>query len=255
MTNNGSTRPSGRHRHTHSARAGVDLSVGKDRDVSSPAKSLSMTPATTKLTPGSTSTSGSVVDRSRKSTTGRQCEQESSDGANEDDVNGATQGRGRSKARGRRSVSRRSRSPPRAAARGRSKALLVEEVGRKGRNADSPPLAAVQPSSASPIAIQRRASNTDSNSGCCSSSAGEDLDRAAMGGPDGSARRGRSPVERRQRMSTIKAGRQGAPHPAPVSSPPLRERHQSLEFANPRLQAQQYVDPGFDDVEDLDLEL
>lgn len=264
-------RPLGRHRHTHSARAGFNLAMGN-------VKGSFVTPSSAMGMAIETSLGQQTepeASREEINDAFREVPDQRSNGEQEATMTDAVehdrsmlQGRGRSKARGCRSVSRRSRSPPRAAARGRSKALHIEEVDRKGRIADSTPVPAVEPSSSSPISIAPQRSNDVRGGGYSSSSAGEDLDRAArVGRPDTSPRRGRSPVERRRRLSTAKANRQGEAHghgalPSSPSSAaaPLREVQQKL-LAGTRDQHQETrsygheADPGFDDVEDLDLEL
>lgn len=245
---NGKARPVGRHKHTHSARAGFDAGLGLTASAATSIKGQSMTPVFARKSQAQEVDGGAESAGPPNHPT--ELDDEAIEELVEDDCHGASHGRGRSKARGRRSVSRRSRSPPRAAARGRSKALLIEESDRKGRRADSPPLAAVEPSSASPIAITRRESKGERHGGYSSSSAGEDLDRAAtMSRQAGSPRRGRSPPERRRRTSTVKAIH-GVPLGIVSPTSPLRERGQSFDVGH-----SEHVDPGFDEVEDLDLEM
>lgn len=176
----------------------------------------------------------------------------------------ASNSRGRSKARGQRTVSRRSRSPPRAAARGRSVALQSEERQRKAVNLDSPPLDAVRPRS-DPIAIEspsRRGSDDEFTSGA-DVRAEEDTRAAAKDDDDDEPRRGRSPVERSRRVLRMSRASPNTKSSAvlsesrgrrAVSSRGEQDGKSSSSVDYSAYDAQAKVDPGFDDIENLDLE-
>lgn len=170
----------------------------------------------------------------------------------DDEQVGSFHPRGRSKARGPRSSSRRGRSPPRGAARGVSQALHSEEVDRKPVSSRSPPLEAVRPRS-TPINITRRGSGQSSSDTSSESSCQSSDDEA--GSPP---RRGRSPVDHRRRGSALRSrSRSRANHkgrvdvdetrrPGLVSAQSDNDTLEHLAAAGP--------DPGFNDVEDLELE-
>lgn len=172
--------------------------------------------------------------------------------------------RGRSKARGQRSVSRRSRSPPRAAARGRSVALQSEEHQRKAVNPDSPPLDAVRPRS-DPIAIESPSKRADeSEIPCVAELHNEEHSRAASKNVDSDdePRRGRSPVERSRRalrMSRASPSTKGLAVPSePRGRSAVASRAEYVSKSSSSVDSTSYdarsrVDPGFDDIENLDL--
>ncbi|CAO1631606.1 unnamed protein product [Sympodiomycopsis kandeliae] len=245
MTNHGNraenTRPGAFHRHTHSARAGLDMPLGEVKHVSAHDPS-------SKTALSSVTSDASFQRDAAKLIQSKEVDEHH---AEIDDHNGAMQGRGRSKARNCRSVSRRSRSPPRAAARGRSKVLHLEEIGRKGRIADSPPRGSELTNSVSPVNGSQKMDLGHSDKGYPSSSAGEDLDEEMS-----SPRRGR-----RRRFSTVKAGRVLHVPADATSTAPLQERQQGLQRgraafgrSRPLESSKLPVDPGFHEVEDLDLE-
>lgn len=187
--------------------------------------------------------------------------------------------RGRSQARGRRSTSKRSRSPPRAAARGRSQALHMEETLRKKTSATSPPLEAVKPGS-QPITIVRRGSSCTRSSSAASQSseAAEYLVDESCGSSSRPGRRGRSPVERSETLPHLDAKVSCGSALVEVPQNRLTIRHgvqyisdhgKTVDLAKLELEDKDgeveegdrplslsppVVDPGFDVVEDLDIE-
>ncbi|PWN28976.1 hypothetical protein BDZ90DRAFT_230974 [Jaminaea rosea] len=218
-----------RHRHTHSAQAGLSI----HDHFSAMRSTLLMTPARTPrelpiASPRPAAAVASIAPSGMVSP---------SAGASH------AGGRGRSKVRDSRSISRRSRSPPRAAARGRSQALAAEERERKQPRPTSPPIEAIKPRS-QPIAIGRRPSGQAAtlNKGSVSSSAATSSSASAAHDADVSTEdvsqgrgRGRSPtIERQKRNSGTKA--------------PLNDLSH-LQPAFKRSANDESGDPGFDDIE------
>ncbi|CAO1632065.1 unnamed protein product [Parajaminaea phylloscopi] len=257
-----------RHRHTHSALAGVNLPQNFDAAV---ANGLVMTPARRLSTAGQLQETARVDTAS--SSSGCSDREEARDERSQALPAVATS-RGRSHARGRRSVSKRSRSPPRAAARGRSQALHLEEAARKKTSDASPPLEAVKPRS-QPIDITARGSSCSRTSSTGSS--GSELAEYLVDDDEEhcdlkSDRRGRSPRGRQQQR---RSGRSGAlvemPHLQSAVSCRAseiaeweecdgrrgrgRDRDRDLYDGGSLNHHAPAVDPGFDVVEDLDIEV
>lgn len=161
--------------------------------------------------------------------------------------------RGRSKDRGPRSTSRRNRSPPRAAARGRSETLHTEERSRKKANthgSSSPSREAVpftRPSS-HPIAIAKVSASHSSGSAEEFSFESDDESDLEV---DHHRRRGRSPRDRRSRMASVttKVSNHGS-----IKASKVKHNGESSSYRKASYCDQvAAVDPGFDAVEDLEV--
>lgn len=229
-----------RHRHTHSAQASLSHTTTHSETL----RQMNVAPLTTVALPASF----------RRSSVQFQHEPES--------VTPISQSRGRSKARGRRSISRRSRSPPRAAARGQSDALLSEEKMRKMTHPTSPPLASVKPTS-QPVEISKATVSLNDSSSITLSSVDRASSSQAGDEEDAShetVRRGRSPIERLRRLSRLDA--RAAKHSILTEKPCAQPSSRSVESRQTRgrgpsrvdLSAAVTTDPGFDDVENLEIE-
>ncbi|CAO1617035.1 unnamed protein product [Jaminaea pallidilutea] len=253
-----SSRASYRHKHTHSA--GAEMTIHHRLNEAASKHGGSQTRATG-IEAASSSNSGTAAEPSP---------------TNVAQAGVQIHPRGRSKARGCRSVSRRSRSPPRAAARGRSVALMLEEKERKHANPDSPPLDAVKPQS-QPIAIAPRgdASSPSDHSSSPSDDSAADIDEAC-------SPRGRSPAERRRRFSRPRNAGHGSMRKQGALTQMSPQNHrvvvddetddeiskvvggngkEGAHFQSKRhldryvkTAADSDIDPGFDDVEGLELD-